>query len=61
MKEMNRRTFLTLTGAAVVALSLAGCSGGPSAPPAPPAAPTGKETDLLAVINRVWKRKVRSK
>ena len=30
MKEMNRREFLTLTGAAVVALSLAGC-GGPSA------------------------------
>jgi len=53
MKEMNRREFLTLTGAAVVALSLAGC-GGPSAPPAPP---TGKETDLLAVINRVWKKK----
>ena len=56
MKEMNRREFLTLSGAAVVALSLAGC-GGPSAPPAPPAAPTGKETDLLAVINRVWKKK----
>ena len=37
MKEMNRRTFLTLSGAAVVALSLAGCGGGPSAPPAPPA------------------------
>ncbi len=54
MKEMNRREFLTLTGAAVVALSLAGC-GGPSAPPAPPAAPTGKETDLLAAINKVWK------
>lgn len=32
MKEMNRRAFLTLSGAAVVALSLAGC-GGPSAPP----------------------------
>ena len=27
MKEMNRREFLTLTGAAVVALSLAGCGG----------------------------------
>ena len=26
MKEMNRREFLTLSGAAVVALSLAGCS-----------------------------------
>ena len=56
MKEMNRREFLTLTGAAVVALSLAGCSGGPSAPPAP-AAPTGKEAELLAAINKVWKEK----
>ena len=52
MKEMNRREFLTLTGAAVVALSLAGC-GAPSAP----AAPTGKEADLLAAINKVWKEK----
>ena len=34
MKEMNRREFLTLSGAAVVALSLAGCGGG--APPPPP-------------------------
>ena len=41
MKEMNRREFLTLTGAAVVALSLAGC-GGPSAPPAPPAPPASE-------------------
>ena len=56
MKKMNRREFLTLSGAAVVALSLAGC-GEPSAPPAPPAAPTGKETDLVAAINRVWKKK----
>ena len=56
MKEMNRREFLTLSGAAVVALSLAGC-GGPSAPPAPPAAPTGKEAELLAAINRVWNEK----
>ena len=52
MKEMNRREFLTLTGAAVVALSLAGC-GGPSAP----AVPTGKEAELLAAINKVWKEK----
>ena len=51
MKEMNRREFLTLSGAAVVALSLAGCSGGPSAPPAP-AAPTQKELDLLKALNR---------
>ena len=54
MKEINRREFLTLSGAAVVALSLAGC-GGPSAPPAPPAAPTGKEAELLTAINKVWK------
>ena len=51
MKEMNRREFLTLTGAAVVALSLAGC-GAPSAPPAPPAAPTGKEAKVLEAINK---------
>ena len=52
MKELNRREFLTLSGAAVVALSLAGC-GGPSAPPAPPASET-KELALLRAINEVW-------
>ena len=52
MKEMNRREFLTLTGAAVVALSLAGC-GGPSAPPAPPASES-KELALFRAINEVW-------
>ena len=57
MKKMNRREFLTLTGAAVVALSLAGC-GGPSTPPA---APTGKEAELLAAINKVWKEKYDAK
>ena len=56
MKELNRREFLTLTGAAVVALSLAGC-GGPSAPPATPAPTTSKEADLVAAINKVWKKK----
>ena len=55
MKELNRREFLTLTGAAVVALSLAGC-GGPSAPPAP-AAPTGKEAKVLEAINLFRKDK----
>lgn len=60
MKEMNRREFLTLSGAAVVALSLAGC-GGPSAPPAPPAAPTGKEAKLVEAINKVWKKKYEEK
>ena len=56
MKKMNRREFLTLTGAAVVALSLAGC-GAPSAP----SAPTGKEAELLAAINKVWKEKYEAK
>lgn len=56
MKKMNRREFLTLTGAAVVALSLAGC-GGTYAPPAPPAAPTGKEAKVLAAINLFRKEK----
>lgn len=60
MKELNRRAFLTLSGAAVVALSLAGCSGGPSTPPAP-AVPTGKEAELLAAINKVWKEKYDAK
>ena len=57
MKKMNRREFLTLSGAAVVALSLAGCGGGPSTPPAPPAPTTSKEADLVAAINKVWKKK----
>ena len=48
MKEMNRRTFLALSGAAVVALSLAGCGGAPSTP----AAPTGKEAKVLEAINK---------
>ena len=52
MKEMNRREFLTLSGAAVVALSLAGC-GGPSTPPAPPASES-KELALFRAINEVW-------
>ena len=53
MTEMNRREVLTLSGAAVVALSLAGCGGGPSAPPAP-AAPTQKELDLLKALNETF-------
>ena len=48
MKEMNRREFLTLTGAAVVALSLAGCGGGSSAPAAPA---TPKEAKVLEALN----------
>ena len=53
MKEMNRREFLTLSGAAVVALSLAGCGGGSYAPPAPPASES-KELALFKAINEVW-------
>lgn len=48
MKKMNRREFLTLTGAAVVALSLAGCGGGSSAPAAPA---TPKDAKVLEAIN----------
>ena len=48
MKEMNRREFLTLTGAAVVALSLAGC-GGPSTPVVPT---TGEEAKVLEAIKK---------
>ena len=54
MKKMNRREFLTLSGAAVVALSLAGCGGGTYAPPA---APTGKEANVLEAFNLFRKEK----
>ena len=48
MKEMNRREFLTLTGAAVVALSLAAC-GAPSTPVVPAGS---KEAKVLEAINK---------
>ena len=32
MKKMNRREFLTLTGASVALLALAACGGAPSTP-----------------------------
>ena len=48
MKKMNRREFLTLTGAAVVALSLAGC-GAPSTPVVPAGS---KEAKVLEAINK---------
>lgn len=35
MKEMNRRTFLALSGASVALLALAACGGAPSAPTPP--------------------------
>ena len=53
MKEMNRREFLTLSGASVALLALAACGGAPSTP----VVPTGKEAELLAAINKVWNEK----
>ena len=47
MKELNRREFLTLSGASVVLLALAACG---STPPTP-VVPTGKEAKVLEAIN----------
>ena len=52
MKEMNRREFLTLTGAAVVALSLAGCGGAPSAPTQPDDIRVQQALDALNKLRR---------
>ena len=62
MKKMNRRAFLTLTGAAVAMMALAACGAddAPAVPPAP-AAPTSKEAELVAAINKVWKKKYDAK
>ena len=59
MKELNRRAFLTLTGAALAMMALTACGADdvPPAPPAPAAPTTSKETDLLTAINKVWKEK----
>ena len=54
MKEMNRREFLTLTGASVALLALAACGSTPSTPVAPAGS---KEAELVAAINKVWKKK----
>ena len=58
MKELNRRTFLTLTGAALAMMALTACDDGPYTPPAPPAPPaptTSKETKVLEAINQMLK------
>lgn len=52
MKEMNRREFLTLTGAAVVAFSLAGCGGAPSAPTLPDDIRVQQALDALNKLRR---------
>ena len=54
MKKMNRREFLTLSGASVALLALAACGSTPSTPVAPAGS---KEAELLAAINKVWNEK----
>ena len=49
MKEMNRREFLTLSGASVALLALAACGSTPSTPVVPT---TGKEAKVLEAINK---------
>ena len=49
MKEMNRRTFLALSGASVALLALAACGGAPSTPAVPT---TGEEAKVLEAIKK---------
>ena len=49
MKELNRREFLTLTGASVALLALAACGGAPSTPAVPT---TGGEAKVLEAIKK---------
>ena len=59
MKELNRRAFLTLTGAALAMMALAACGAddAPPAPPAPPAPATPKDAKVLEAINLYRKEK----
>ena len=54
MKELNRREFLTLSGASVALLALAACGSTPSTPAAPAG---GKEAKVLEAINLYRKEK----
>ena len=56
MKKMNRREFLTLSGAAVAMMALAAC-GADDAPPAPPTPTTSKEAKVLEALNLYRKEK----
>ena len=49
MKELNRREFLTLSGASVALLALAACGGAPSTPAVPT---TGEEAKVLEAIKK---------
>lgn len=49
MKELNRREFLTLSGASVALLALAACGGAPSTPVVPT---TGEEAKVLEAIKK---------
>ena len=49
MKKMNRREFLTLTGAALAMMALAACGSTPSTPAVPT---TGEEAKVLEAINK---------
>lgn len=49
MKELNRREFLTLSGAAVAMMALAACGSTPSTPEVPT---TGEEAKVLEAINK---------
>lgn len=56
MKEMNRRAFLTLTGAALAMMALTACDAddvpvAPPAPPAPAAPTTSEEAKVLEALN----------
>lgn len=57
MKEMNRRAFLTLTGAALAMMALTACDAddvpvAPPAPPAPAAPTTSEEAKVLEAIKK---------
>jgi len=54
MKELNRRAFLTLTGAALAMMALAACGAddAPVAPPAPAVPTNGEEAKVLEAINK---------
>ncbi len=49
MKELNRREFLTLSGAAVAMMALAACG---STPPTPAVPTTGEEAKVLEAIKK---------